>query len=255
MARSALRLLHYWWPPVLGWSLATVVARATGRRADAAGLCALMAGILCAYSLDRAFDRSRRHLHGRLRKLLLVIGALAAITCGVAAWRLPVASAVVVPALGAVALLYPVLKRRLATKLVLLPAVWVVAVIALPFPDGSWFAWRSLLLPVALPIFLLVAAGCLLCDLKDEQADERDGVRTLPTLLGGGATARIAAAIALAGAGVGLALHEPELAVGGVLLCAAASRPDLVTAEASGPLLVDVLLSVPGLLVVAGMLR
>src|SRR4051812_45126592 len=31
--RSALRLLHYWWPLALGWSLTVVVQRATGREA------------------------------------------------------------------------------------------------------------------------------------------------------------------------------------------------------------------------------
>ena len=249
---TALRLLHYWWPPVLGWSLAMIVARTHGRTADPQGLLALVAGILAAYSLDRAVDRTQHNPGDRLHALLLVTGSLATITCGAAALQLPTSSAMIVPLLGIVAGLYPRLKRRLLTKLVLLPAVWLTAIVALPFPDGSWSAWRTLLHPVGAPIFLLVGAGCLLCDLKDADADQRTGVRSLPALFGATATARIAASTALAGAALALGLGETELAVGGILLVAAATRPDLVAVEPSGPLLVDVLLSVPGFLVVCG---
>ncbi len=252
--RSALRLLHYWWPPVLGWSLAMVVAQATGRPASTQGLGALIFGILAAYSLDRAFEPSARQSQGALHGLLLVTGALAALACGALAWWLPVTNAIVVPSLGLVALLYPRLKRYLLTKLVLLPAVWVVAVIALPFDDGSWFAWRTLVHAVALPIFLLVGAGCVLCDLKDESRDTRHGVKTLPTMAGATASARIAAVIALLGSAVAIGVHEPALAVGGGLLCAAAGWPRLLAVDSRGPLLVDVLLAIPGFLVVCGVL-
>lgn len=252
--RAALRLLHYWWPPVLGWSLAMVVAHTHGRTADRHGLLALVAGILAAYSLDRGIDRTRHPQPDRLHLLLLVTGSLAAITCGEAALRLPAPSAIAVPGLGIIAALYPRLKRRMLTKLALLPAVWLVAIVALPFPDGTWFAWRTLLHPVGAPIFLLVGAGCLLCDLKDAGADRRAGVRSLAAICGPGTTARIAALTALLGTVLALGLGELELAVGGVLLVAAATRPELVAIEASGPLLVDVLLSVPGFLVVLGVL-
>lgn len=245
---------------VLAWSLTQVVGRSLGRSPDPFGLVALLAGVLAGYSLDRVFDAPRSGAlpldalppdpRERLRRLLLVVGACAATACGVAALCLPFASAVAVPALGAIALLYPRLKRQLPTKLVLLPIVWVLALVALPFPDGSVFAWRSLGQPVLVVLFLLVAAGCLLCDLKDERADAAAHVPSLAVVVGGTRAARIAGGLALLGAGLAAAIAEPELAVGGVLLAAASTRPQWLAVDVAGPLLVDVLLSVPGLWIV-----
>lgn len=252
MARSALRLLHYWWPPVLGWSLAVVIAHASGQPIDRCGLVALVAGILAAYSLDRAFDRSRAEQHGRLAFVLAPTALAASVVCAVAAWQLPWTNAVVVPVLGAASLLYPWLKRPLVTKVVLLPAIWTLAAIALPFDDGTWFAWGTLRRPVTLPLFLLIGAGCLLCDLKDERSDRRAGVHSLPALLGNRSAARIGLAVAIAGAGTALDCGELALAVGGALLGLAALRPTLLATDVTGPLLVDVILTVPGALVALG---
>jgi 4-hydroxybenzoate polyprenyltransferase len=254
-ASGALRLLHYWWPMVLGWSLVQVVGRALGRAPDASGLTALLAGVLAGYSLDRVLDPPRPvamipEPDERMRRLLLGVGGLAAIVCGLAALRLPFGSAVAVPTLGAIALLYPRLKRQLPTKLLLLPTVWVLAVVALPFPDGGpLFARRSLAQPVVAVLFLLVAAGCLLCDLKDERADAAASVPSLAVLVGGARAARIAAGLALLGAILAFAIDEPELAVGGALLAVVATRERLLAVDVLGPLLVDVLLSLPGILV------
>ena len=53
---NALRLVHYWWPVVLAWSIVVVVHRTTGRPVSSAGLCILLLGALAAYSLDRLRD-------------------------------------------------------------------------------------------------------------------------------------------------------------------------------------------------------
>ena len=243
------RLLHYWWPMVLGWSLVQVVGRSLGREADPFGLVALLAGVLAGYSLDRVLDAPRSGHGERLRRVLLGTGGLAAIVCGAAALRLPFGSAIAVPILGALALFHPRLKRRWPIKLVLLPIVWVLAVVALPFPDGGAFAWRSLGQPVVAVLFLLVAAGCFLCDLKDERADAAASVPSLVVLVGAVGAARIARGLALVGATLALAIGELELAVGGALLAAAAGHARLLAVDVLGPLLVDVLLSVPGILV------
>lgn len=254
-ASGALRLLHYWWPMVLGWSLVQVVGRALGRGPDPLGLVALLAGVLAGYSLDRVLDAPRPDAAmpepgERMRRLLLGVGGLAAIVCGAAALHLPFGSAVVVPTLGTIAVLYPRLKRQLPTKLLLLPTVWGLAVVALPFPDGSLFAWRSLAQPVVAVLFLLVAAGCLLCDLKDERADAAAAVPSLAVLVGGARAARIAAGLALLGAILAFAIDEPELSIGGALLAVPAMHAPLLAVDVLGPLLVDVLLSLPGFLVV-----
>ena len=250
MAATTLRLLHYWWPMVLAWSLMQVVGRSLGRSPDPFGLVALLAGVLAGYSLDRVFDAPRSGDDERLRRLLLLTGGLAALVCGAAALRLPFGSAIAVPILGALALLHPRLKQRWPTKLLLLPAVWALAVVALPFPDGLAFSWPSLLQPVVGVLFLLVAAGCLLCDLKDERADAAASVPSLVVVVGRTWAVRIARGLALVGSILAIPIDEPELALGGVLVVVAASRPRLLAVDLLGPLLVDVLLSVPGLLVV-----
>jgi len=120
----------------------------------------------------------------------------------------------------------------------------------LPFPDGRAFAWPSLLQPVVGVLFLLVAAGCFLCDLKDERADAAAFVPSLVVVVGRTWAVRIAGGLALVGSILAIPIDEPELALGGVLLVVvAASRPRLLAVDVLGPLLVDVLLSVPGFLV------
>jgi 4-hydroxybenzoate polyprenyltransferase len=251
--RSALRLLHYWWPLALGWSLTVVMERATGRAADANGVTALLAGIFAAYSIDRVIDPGTARLRPWMARLLSIAAGVAIVVCAGAAWRLPLHTAVLVPALGAVALFYPGLKRVPITKTVALPVIWTWASLALPFNDGSWFGWRAVLQPIAAPVLLLIAAGCLLCDLKDEEGDRRAGVRSLPATLGGRAAIRVAAAVALSAAAIAFAEHRPGLVVGAATLGLATWSPTLLATDASGPLLIDVILTLPGILIAVGL--
>lgn len=248
-----LRLVHYWWPLALGWSLTVVVARATGRAADTAGLVTLLSGIIAAYSLDRVLDRTSPDA-GEPRwmyPLLLTMGAAACAACGLAAVQLDRRTALLVPALGGAALLYPHLKRMPLTKTVALPAVWTWACVALPFNDGSWLGWHAVTSPVALPLFLLIGAGCLLCDLKDEATDRRAGVRSLPALFGRAATVRVAIVLLVAAAAFAFLEHRTGIVVSAAALGAATSLPSLLASDAAGPLLVDVILTLPGLLISA----
>jgi 4-hydroxybenzoate polyprenyltransferase len=246
---SALRLLHYWWPFALGWSLTVVVERATGETPHAIGRVALLSGILAAYSLDRVVDPAAARMRPWMLWLLASGGIVSAVTCATAAWRLPIQTAVLVPALGVVSLLYPRLKRAPITKTAVLPLIWTWACIALPFNDASWFGWRAMLQPVAMPILLLIGAGCLLCDLKDEDGDRRSGVRSLPAMFGGTATVRAAAIVALTAAAVAMLEHRPGLVVSAAVLGMTTWTPKLLASEAAGPLLVDVILTLPGLLI------
>jgi hypothetical protein len=247
-SRSALRLLHYWWPLALGWSLTVVVQRATGHAADPHGLVVLVSGIFAAYSLDRVLDPP---VGGR-PWMTVVLGAaslVASLTCLGVASRLPLQTAALVPALGAAAVFYTKLKQFPLTKTLALPLVWTWASIALPFNDGSWLGWRAVLQPVTIPLLLLMASGCLLCDLKDEQGDRQHGVRSLPAMYGSAATLRVAVALALAAGGLALVEHRVAVAVGAAVLGLVTFSPGLLATDAAGPLLVDVILTLPGILI------
>jgi 4-hydroxybenzoate polyprenyltransferase len=249
---SLLRLLHYWWPLALGWSLTVVVARATGRTPDPAGLATLLFGITAAYSLDRVVDPGGGRTAGEagwLRPLLLVTASVSTLLCGLFATGLGAETAALVPALGVAAVLYPWLKRLPLTKTAALPVVWTWASIALPFNDGSWLGWHAVRFPIALPLLLLIAAGCLLCDLKDEESDRVSGVRSLPALIGGAATIRVAIALAVSAAALAWMEHRTGIVVSAAALGAAATVPALLASDAAGPLLVDVILTLPGLLI------
>jgi 4-hydroxybenzoate polyprenyltransferase len=246
-----LRLLHYWWPLALGWSLTIVVQRATGRAPAADGVLALLCGIFAAYSLDRVLDPPKPSPHPWITGVLATSGVSAALLCGMAASRLPAQTRLLVPALGVAALLYPRLKQLPGTKTAILPIVWTWAAVALPFNDGSWLGWRALLHPVTPPLLLLISAGCLLCDLKDEAGDRLAGVRSLPALLGGATTVRVAVALACAAAGLALLEHRTGIAVSAAALGVATLSPTLLATDAAGPLLIDVILTLPGILISA----
>ncbi len=249
MRNSTLRLLHYWWPLALGWSLTVVVERATGRAPDRDGLLVLLAGIAAAYSLDRLVDPPATADAPWLRGLLAAAAATATLVGMVAACRLPLQTSVLLPLLGATSMLYPRLKRRLATKALLLPLVWTWAAAALPFNDGSWFGWHVLQLPVTTPLLLLLSAGCLLCDLKDEAADRATGVASLPALLGRPAALGVATVLIVAAATVATLEHRSAVALGAAALGISTLSPALLATEAAGPLLVDVILTLPGVLI------
>lgn len=245
----ALRLVHYWWPLVVGWSATWIVRATTARPPDPAGLGVLLCGIVAAYSLDRVTGLPNRPLLPWVRRTLIVTSAAGTAVGLALTTRLPATAAVLVPVLGAIALAYPGLKRVPGVKNLAVPLVWTWAAIGLPFHDGSWFGWRAVTERAAAPLFLLFAAGVLLCDVKDERTDRRAGVPTPVVLFGARTAAWLGVALA-AGAAISLP-GEPQsgLAVAAVGLGLAASRPGLLATDVIGPLLVDVCLSVPGLLI------
>lgn len=242
---AALRLAHYWWPVVMAWSLAGVARRASGREVSSAGLVTLLLGALAAYSLDRLRPGGRwtRPLWLRAALLLAVAAALAGclrMLPEIGRARLALLSALSVVALG-----YPWMKRLPWVKAVLVPAVWTCAAVALPL------GLASVLTPVAVPLFLLLAAGCLLCDVKDAEADRRSGVRSLPVELGIGPAIVVAAGLAGVGAVVAWEQQRMGLLVCGLCLMAVAPCRGLLAREAIGPLAVDFVLTLPGLLIAA----
>ncbi|MFN7983250.1 MAG: UbiA family prenyltransferase [Vicinamibacterales bacterium] len=247
--RSALRLLHYWWPLGVGWSYMMVVQRATSLTPNPFGLMALLSGILAAYSVDRVVDPGTAIRRPVVDRLLMLTGCAAGLICLLAALRLPLETAAIIPVLGFTALVYSRLKRHVVVKTVLLPAVWIWAALALPFNDGSWLGWHVMLQPITVPLLLLNTAGCLLCDLKDEVSDRQEGVRSLAAVYGGSATIRTAAALSLAAAGLAIVEHRAGLVFSAAALGAAMTAPSILAIDVIGPLMVDVILTLPGILI------
>ena len=243
-----LRLLHYLWPVVMGGSMAVVVHRATARPVDGVGLALLVSGILTAYSLDRILDSPHIEPTAWLRTSLHMAAAIGITAVAILLALMPLRTAILVPALGILVLVYPRLKALPLLKTVLVSAAWTWSVIALPFHDGSWVGWRAWTEPVAIPLMLIIASGCLLCDLKDVRTDRTASVPSLPVLMGTRGT--IASAMVLAASGVAVALVEQRigLVVGGLGLGVAALRPHLLARDAVGPLVVDMILTMPGVL-------
>lgn len=250
--RSLLRLIHYWWPLAVGWSFVVVTERAMQQTPNPYGVATLLSGILAAYSLDRVFDPSdRSQTRGVFRVLLVSVGLVASLACAAAAWHLPLNTLAIVPLLGAVSLSYPRLKRVPMVKSIVLPAVWIWAVLALPFNGGSLFGWRVLLHPVVAPLLLLNAAGCLLCDMKDEVSDRAAGVQSLPAMFGRTTSLRLAITLSVAAAALAMIEQRPGILVSAVALSATTFKPALISEDAIGPLLVDAILTLPGVLISA----
>lgn len=227
-----------------------VVRRATGREWDPVGLAVLLLGIVAAYSLDRIADAGPAQPRW-MRRLLLAVTAIATVTGGLLLPVLPIASAAVVVVAALAATLYPTVKRLPLGKTLLVPLVWTWCGIVLPTGDSSWLGWRGLLEPVALPIFLLFVAGCLLCDLKDAAIDREAGVPSVPALMGVSRATAVALAVAVLAGVVAAVEGRPGLALSAVALCAVGLRPAMLALPDVGPLVVDVILTLPGLLIAA----
>ena len=250
LVRSDLvQLLHYWWPLALGWSLTLVVRRATGRAPDPYGLALFLCGIVAVYSLDRVMDAPADRRARWLSRVLRLGGCAASCAC---VWLLscvPIEVAVLAPVLAVVAMAYPALKRLPCSKTLVVAVVWTWAAMAFPFHDHSWFGWRWVLLPVSVPVLLLMASGCLLCDLSDMDSDRASGVRSVPVVFGGRTTVKIAMALAALGAASAVGLHRPGLVLSGLGLGLLGYFPALVARDNVGPLMVDVTLTLPGVLI------
>jgi 4-hydroxybenzoate polyprenyltransferase len=226
-----------------------VVHRATGRPVDGVGLTLCLSGILAAYSLDRILDGSNGLLTRWLRRALYIGAGAGLVTGSVMLTLMPLRTGMLVPVLGVLVLAYPRLKSLPLLKTVLVSGAWTWSLIALPFHDGSWLGWRAWMAPVAIPLTFVIASGCLLCDLKDAQADRDASVPSLPVVMGVPGTIAVAVFLATISGAVSLAEHRIGLLVGGLGLGLAAMRPKLLARDVVGPLLVDVILTIPGLLI------
>jgi hypothetical protein len=249
--RDFLLMIHVWLPMALGWSLAMVFQNANGKAVSHAGLALLLAGIGAAYSFDRVIDVPKGHLPAWLQPLLLCALVLSTGTICVLGTlgKIDSNSVLVVAILTGMSLSYLGLKRLPFAKSTLLAICWTWACATLPFSAGgkNW-----LFLDATPPLLLLISAGCVLCDLKDIREDQDAGVPTLPAILGIHFACLIATGLAFLAAILAFHHHLAGVGIGSLLLAAAAQFPRILVMRLTGPILVDSILIIPGLLIAMG---
>jgi len=247
-------LAHYLFPIVLGFSISLVMHRATGEPLSTAGLALFLAGIGAAYSLDRLIDQPADG-YPRWLRLALAAAFLTSTLAGlIAVAYLPIQSLAATLVFAFASLLYRHLKLYPTAKTILVAVVWTWAGAALPINSHRWAAWDWWSLSVSWPLVLLMAAGCILCDLKDDEADRQLGVRSLPVVLGADNAIYIAGSLALLGAALAWTEGRMGLFYSGALLLAATQFRPVLSRPAIGPLLVDAILSLPGFLILTRMI-
>jgi 4-hydroxybenzoate polyprenyltransferase len=249
--RDVFYLIHFFLPVALGWSLVMVVQRSNGAAISPAGLTLLLAGICSAYSFDRLADSSKERLPLWLTGILLLaltlsIGAI----CGLLLQhKLDGISIKTVFILAGVSLFYPKLKRFPLIKTLAVTLSWIVASTTIPLGGESHY-WLSL--DVTFPLIFLISAGCILCDLKDLQDDRNAFVPSLPVLLGVRSSCQIATVLAVVAAMISFLHHRMDITIGALLLVLAAQFPSFLSRKPIGAILVDSILTVPGVLIALG---
>ncbi len=105
-----------------------------------------------------------------------------------------------------------------------------------------------------MPLMLLISAGCILCDVKDAEKDRKRHVPSLPVLLGIRPACFAATGLAFLAAMLALAHHHFGITLGALLLTLAAQFPALLSMKSVGPIVIDSILLIPGVLSLIGVL-
>lgn len=247
--KSFLLLVHYWFPIALGWSIALVIQRATGLPFSPAGIQLYLLVICAAYSFDRLMDHTGKE-HAAWLTATLWAGFLFSTALGLfLAFFLSIQTISALLVFSVITLFYRKAKRFPFLKTVLVAVVWTWAGVALPFANHEWFAWQFWTLDASLPLVMLIAAGCILCDFKDLKFDHEGGVRSLPVMFGLRKTILFTSMILFVAAFVAFQEGRMGIVVSSVALMFLARFPSLLSLEAIGPLLVDCALTIPGVLI------
>lgn len=244
-----LLLIHYWYPLIVGWSTVLVIQRATQWPVSHAGKWIYLLGIFSAYSLDRLLDHTE-HEMPRWAQWSLGLAFVGSAVVGVGlAFRLSVKTLSALVLFALVSILYRKAKPYPLMKTLLVAIVWVWAAVALPFENSHWFAWQFWKIAVSAPFILLMSAGCILCDLKDVESDTRSHINSLPVLIGVRSSLYVVAGLLLT-AGM-LSVHQGRLglAFSSLILILLTPFPKFLSLKWVGPLMIDVVLSLPGVLI------
>ena len=255
--RGVLLLIHYFLPLIVGWSLALVMHQATGAEFSPFGLTLLLAGIGAAYSFDRLIDDAPSSasrplwLHQTLRWGFIVCACIIFIL--LLSIKIETSLVAACGILSVASLLYSCLKRTPMVKTLGVSIVWIWACSTLPFAglhDTPTWAWLET--GTTLPLLLLLCANCILCDLKDTVQDRCSRIPSLPVLVGARWACLVATCLALASAGTAAIHHCVSVVIASVLLAAAAQFPTLLSRDPIGPIVIDSILVVSGVLILTG---
>jgi len=248
--RSLLLLIHYWFPVALGWSVVLVIHQATGMPIISSGLHLYLLGICAAYSLDRLVDNADVSRPVWMAAAL-ASGFLLSATGGIfLALKLSVQTFSALILFSVITLLYTQIKKLPFVKGIVVAIVWGWAGVALPFANQHWFAWQFWTMQISLPVVILVACSVVLCDFKDVRTDGELGVRSLPVMLGFSKTMLIVSISLVIVGVISFAENRMGLLISSALLLLLTQFPRILSLDALGPLLVDALLTIPGVLIV-----
>jgi len=248
--RSLLLLVHYWFPVALGWSVVLVIHQATGMPIISSGLHLYLLGICAAYSLDRLVDNADASRPVWMTTALASGFLLSAIAGIFLALKLSIQTFSALVLFSVITLLYTQIKKLPFIKGIIVAIVWGWAGVALPFANHHWFAWQFWTTQISLPLVLLIACNVVLCDFKDVRTDDKLGVRSLPVMLGFSKTMWIVSISLVIVGVISFVENRMELVISSALLLLLTQFPRILTLDALGPLLVDALLTIPGVLIV-----
>ena len=247
--KSLLLLIHYWFPVALGWSIATVIHHATDLPILPSGIHLYLLCILAAYSFDRLYDNNDSSRPAWI-KITLLSGFLAASVLGFFfALQVSIQTLSAMVIFSIITVFYSWMKKFPFVKFLLVSIVWAWAGVALPFANQHWFAWQFWTMQTSMPLVILIACGCILCDFKDITSDLTDGVRSLPVTFGPRNTILITSALLGITAFISYFDGRPGLLVSSLILIGLAQFPKVLSLDAIGPLVVDMVLTIPGFMI------
>jgi len=248
--KSLLLLVHYWFPVALGWSVTTVIHRATGQPILQSGIHLYLLCILAAYSFDRLYDNNDPSRPMWI-KIALLSGFLASSVLGFfLTLQVSVQTLSAMVIFSIITVFYSWMKKFPFVKFLLVSIVWAWAGVALPFANQHWFAWQFWTMQTSVPLVILIACSCILCDFKDVTSDSADGVRSLPATFGPRNTIIITSVLLALTAFISYLDGRPGLFISSLILIGLAQFPKFLSLDAIGPLVVDMVLTIPGFLIV-----
>lgn len=247
--KSLMLLLHYWFPVVMGWSIALVIQRATGLPILPAGIQLYLLGILAAYSVDRLLDPPEAPRPIWLTVCLGVAFVAAAGFGVLTVFQLSPQTIAAIVLFSVISLVYYKAKKIPFLKSIIVSVIWVWAGVTLPFHNETWFGWQFWTTAISLPLVILLIANVILCDFKDLQSDTQQGVRSLPVMLGSRKTLLLISILLICAAAISYQQGRTGLLISSIALIGLAQFPSVLAQDALGPLLADAALALPGFLI------
>ncbi len=243
-----LTFIHILLPSLISFSVSRGLASAYPQAIPyPEGAWTLYMGILFVYIGDRLLEKER--VPPSLHKPLGVLAIVAVAIAGYLTWHAMARIAPLLVILGFFSLIYGSVKMVPFVKTALVVCTWWLGCTLLPYhlrgsPELDWsLLWT---LP-SIAFALLMASSALLYDFKDEEADARAGVRSLPLMLGARGAQWVCAGFAVCGMAIAAYAQAWAVAFMGLLLALVSPWLSLLRRPLAGPLTADLLFTLPGL--------